>query len=158
MKPKVYLETSIFSFYYDERQSPLIVGQREVTREWWDLWRESYDCWTATPVLVELDRGTLPHRHDAFALAATVPRLVPDAQAERLVQTYIDRKLMPNDPGGDAMHLALASLADCEFLLTWNCQHLANANKLPHLEHINRMRGVAVPRLVTPQQLWGPPL
>ena len=57
---------------------------------------------------------------------------------------------MPADPGGDALHLALASYHKCDFLVTWNCQHLANANKFGHIRRVNAMLGLFVPALVTP--------
>ena len=59
------------------------------------------------------------------------------------------------DPRGDALHLALASFYKCDFLLTWNCTHLANANKFGHIRRINVMLGLNVPLLVTPLELLG---
>ena len=54
-----------------------------------------------------------------------------------------------------ALHLALASYYKCEFLVTWNCQHLANANKFGHIRRVNAMLGLFVPALVTPLELLG---
>ncbi|MDP5338855.1 MAG: DNA-binding protein, partial [Nodularia sp. (in: cyanobacteria)] len=62
---------------------------------------------------------------------------------------------MPKDPVGDALHLALASHHKCNFLLTWNCRHLANANKFSHIKRVNVMLGLYVPMLVTPLELIG---
>ena len=72
-----------------------------------------------------------------------------------IVESYIRYKLMPADPGGDAMHLALASYHKCDFLVTWNCRHLANANKFGHIRRVNTMLGLFVPALVTPLELLG---
>ena len=66
---------------------------------------------------------------------------------------YIRQKLMPKGDGGDAVHLAMASVHQCDFLLTWNCQHLANANKVRHLGVLNARLGLAVPVLATPLTL-----
>ena len=57
---------------------------------------------------------------------------------------------MPADPTGDALHLASASFHKCDFLVTWNCQHLANANKFGHIRRVNTLLGLFVPALVTP--------
>ncbi len=62
---------------------------------------------------------------------------------------------MPDDPVGDALHLAMASYYKCDFLLTWNCRHLANANKFDHIRRINTLLGLFVPALVTPLELLG---
>lgn len=72
-----------------------------------------------------------------------------------IVQTYLQHKVMPNEIGGDALHLALASYHKCDILLTWNCRHLANANKLNHIRRINSLLGLYVPLLTTPLELLG---
>ena len=56
-------------------------------------------------------------------------------------------------PTGDALHLALASYHKCDFLLTWNVQHLANANKFAHIRRVNALLGLFTPALVTPLEL-----
>ena len=60
---------------------------------------------------------------------------------------------MPRDPVGDALHLALASYHKCDFLLTWNCKNLANANKFGHIRRINGLLGLYTPNIVTPLEL-----
>jgi hypothetical protein len=62
---------------------------------------------------------------------------------------------MPADPAGDALHLAMASHHKCDFLVTGNCQHLANANKFGHIRRINTMLGLFIPAIVTPLELLG---
>lgn len=56
---------------------------------------------------------------------------------------------------GDALHLALASHHKCEFLVTWNCRHLANANKFGHIRRVNTLLGLYVPTLTTPLEMLG---
>ena len=70
-----------------------------------------------------------------------------------IVEAYIQRLVMPQDPTGDALHLALASFHKCDFLLTWNVRHLANANKFVHIRRINTLLGLFSPTLVTPLEL-----
>ena len=70
-----------------------------------------------------------------------------------IVETYIEKFVMPKNPSGDALHLALASFHGCHFLLTWNCVHLANANKREHIRHANTILGLYVPTLTTPVEL-----
>jgi hypothetical protein len=95
MKQKIYIETSIPSFYHDDRVDAEIAARRKWTRE------------------------------------------------------------MPNNPVGDALHLALASYHKCDFFLTWNCKHLANANKFYHIRRVNTILDLYVPLLVTPLELRG---
>ena len=62
---------------------------------------------------------------------------------------------MPNDPAGDALHLALASIHKIDVMLTWNCRHLANPNKLEHIRLINFGLGLPVPTIATPLNFLG---
>ena len=71
-----------------------------------------------------------------------------------IVKVYLENKLMPADDFGDAAHLAIASFYSIDFLLTWNCIHLANANKSEHIRKINMRLGLLSPDLITPEQLY----
>jgi len=154
-KPRVYIETTIPSFYHEVRAAPDIVARRDWTRRWWDGAMDRYELVTSPAVLDEL-AGGLPERGAMrLDLVRDLPLLPIEPAILEIVQSYIRYRLMPADPGGDAMHLALASYHKCDFLVTWNCQHLANANKFGHIRRVNTMLGLFVPALVTPLELLG---
>jgi predicted nucleic acid-binding protein len=71
-----------------------------------------------------------------------------------IAQIYIDKLVMPKAPG-DALHLAIASYHKVDALLTWNCRHLANANKLNHIRRVNFEIGLSTPILTTPLNYLG---
>lgn len=150
---RIYIETTIPSFYYEERTTPEMVARRQWTRAWWDSASRGEELVTSTAVLDELRQGTFSSRGDCLELLAPLPVLGVDPSIIDIVQTYVRRRVMPSDPTGDALHLALASWHRCEFLVTWNCQHLANANKFAHIRRINTLLGLFVPALVTPLEL-----
>lgn len=79
--------------------------------------------------------------------------LTSNPAVAEIVQTYISHKVMPANPSGDALHLALASFYECDFIVSWNCKHLANPNKFAHIRRINVRLGLHVPEIVTPQVL-----
>jgi predicted nucleic acid-binding protein len=154
-RPRVYVETTIPSFYHDARTAPDIVVRRDWTRQWWEGAADQYELVTSPAVLNELAVG-LPERSAArLSLIQTLPLLPVEPAILEIVSAYVRHKLMPADPGGDALHLALASYHKCDFLVTWNCQHLANANKFGHIRRVNTMLGLFVPILVTPLELLG---
>lgn len=155
MVESVYIETSIFSFYHDRRMAPAVIAMRDWTRQWWDGHRQRYEVVTSTAVLAELDTGSLPHRDDALAMATGLPAIPVEDDIQEIVEVYIKHRVMPNDPVGDALHLALASFHKFDYLLTWNCEHLANANKFGHIRRINTLMGLQTPALVTPLELMG---
>jgi len=150
---RVYIETTIFSFYFEQRQSPAAVAMRDWTRQWWDGCRQRYEVLTSTAVLAELDTGSLAHRDEALALARSIPAVPVGDDIADIVQVYIQHKVMPDNPVGDALHLAMASQHKFDYLLTWNCRHLANANKFAHIRRVNALLGLPVPALVTPLEL-----
>ena len=155
MRPSVYVETTIPSFYFEGRSEPEMVARRHWTRDWWDNRGSSYELLTSDAVADELGRGDFPNKNEALALIEDLPWLEVSSAAADTVSTYISHHVMPADPAGDALHLALASIHKCDFLLTWNCRHLANANKFAHIRRVNGMLGLFVPTLTTPLELLG---
>ena len=155
MKSSVYIETSIPSFYYEVRTEPDNVARREWTRQWWNEHLAYYDAYTSEAVIDELEGGMFPDKDDALKLIEHLPLFDINEHIADIVATYISHHSMPKDPVGDALHLAIASFHKCDFLITWNCRHLANANKFGHIRRINTLLGLYVPALVTPLELIG---
>ncbi len=153
MSQLIYIETSIPSFYHETRAAGPFQTMREWTREWWDIARVRDELVTAEPVLTELERSPEPKRSLALALLAPLPLLDDVEEVDELVAVYFQHKLMPRDAAGDARHLALATFHECAILATWNCRHIANANKQEHIRRVNSSLGYATPVLTTPYEL-----
>ena len=155
MRKTVYIETTIPSFYHEVRRESDMVARKNWTRDWWDNHAVQYDLVTSEAVLEELIRGEYPNQDKTVALLETVPLLPVVEEVAMIIEAYIAHRVMPKDPAGDALHLALASLHKCDFLLTWNCNHLANANKFDNIRRVNAMLGLFSPILATPLELLG---
>ncbi len=153
MLRRVYIETSIPSFYHDAREEPEIAVRRQWTREWWEREAPRYELVTGLPVLEELERGRQANKDDMLRLVSALRLLPNEEPIDEIVATYVENHVMPADPRGDALHLALASWHNCHFLLTWNCRHLANAAKFEHIRHVNSLLGLPTPILTTPAEL-----
>ncbi|HKP76581.1 MAG TPA: hypothetical protein VJT67_13720 [Longimicrobiaceae bacterium] len=149
-RPRVYIETTIPSAYFDVRRDPAMAARRDATRRWWARAGETYEL-VASPVTVEELRAGPPDA-SALWLALIADSRILDFQPRvaEIVSAYVEHKLMPS---ADAEHLAFASLYACEYLLTWNFRHLANPNKSVHLQWMNRQLGLVVPRIVAPPAL-----
>lgn len=151
---RIYIETTIPSFYYEVRTEPKMVARREWTREWLDAALSGNDeVVTSLAVEEELADGDYASKPKALALIANLPLLALNEGVAETVDAYISQKVMPNDLKGDALHLAVASFHHCDFLVTWNCRHIANANKFGHICRVNGIMGVGNPALVTPLEL-----
>ena len=153
MKPTVYVETSIPSFFYETREGAQFVAMRQWTQEWWEHEAKNYHGVTSDAVINELQTGNHPYKKEKLHLLKNTPLLDITPQIEEIVEVYLTHFLMPKNDVGDALHLAIASYHKIDFLLTWNCKHLANANKQAHIRRINERLNLFTPALVTPYEL-----
>jgi predicted nucleic acid-binding protein len=108
---------------------------------------------TSTAVLRELGRGRSDQVPKRIDFLRHLRQLEANDEVFATVAVYVQHRLMPRDPEGDALHLALASHHDCDVLATWNYHHLANRNKLDRIRRLNGELGLAVPRIVSPRHL-----
>ena len=151
-RPRVYLDSTIPSVYCDDRES--IRFETEITRRWWDEESAGYEIWVSPATMAELKAGNHPHQASILELVRELPLLPTDDAVDAIAKAYIENLVMPRQHLGDAWHLAYATYHGFDFLLTWNCNHLANANKRRHLETINWRLGFATPPIVTPLELF----
>ena len=155
MRQRVYIETSIPSFYHTLRTDPESVARMHWTRLWWSAYATSAELLSSAAVIAELERGASERVPARLALLSNVELLEISNEVREIVRIYIQRRVMPDDPTGDALHLALASFYHVDVLLTWNCQHLANPNKMEHIRLVNYELGLPMPVLTTPLNYVG---
>lgn len=157
MMPSVYIETTVPSCYHETGEDAESVAMRNWTREWWDPERVRFDCFTSAAVIDELESGEYPKKLEKLRLVESLPWLDVNAEIEEIVEVYLANYLMPNDSVGDALHLAIASFHKVDYLLIWNCKHLANANKRHHVRRINEWLRISTPEILTPMELIDTP-
>jgi len=154
MNRLIYIETSIPSFYFETRTGVQLEARREWTREWWEVAKWSDALVTSPVVIAELEETPdQAKRKDMLELINDLPRLLYTDEIDMIAEVYLRNKIMPMEHGGDAHHLALASFHRCDILLTWNCKHLANANKTGHIQLINSSLNLHTPQIITPLEL-----
>ncbi len=149
--PRVYIETTIPSFYHEDRPDPELQAWRVETRRWWDDRRHQYELFTSLVTTSELAATPEPKASACLELLRDVPVLAMPDGLDQLMDFYVEQRLMPR--GADAAHVAIASLHGIDFVLTWNCRHIANANKFKHLAVLNGRLGLPCPILTTPLSL-----
>jgi len=103
-------------------------------------------------VLDEAGAGDPTAAADRLRLIEGLPLLGESAEADRLADLLIARHLLPAKAAADAQHVALATIAGVDYLLTWNCRHIANADLLPTLYDTLRVAGFTPPLIVTPEE------
>lgn len=123
-------------------------------KKWWEEERQHFDIWLSEATIAELSQGNYPNKDQIITCVSNIQILPPDDQIANIVQVYLENYLMPRGLTGDALHLAYASYYKIDFLLTWNCNHLANANKKQHIRIINTRMNLFTPEIVTPLELF----
>ena len=155
MQKRIYIETTIPSSYYTLRTDEESLIRQKLTRQWWDEYADIFILTSSSAVETELRQGVGKTTQDRLALLEGVEIFVSSIEILQIAQIYIDRLIMPQEPQGDALHLAIASFHRIDTLLTWNCTHLANPNKFDFIARINRELGLATPELKTPHDYLG---
>jgi len=152
MKPLVYLDTTFPSYLFDKRDS--IALHIDITNRWWNEESSKFEIWASEETINEIAGGTYPRKNDILHFMSDIPLLDPHHEITDIAQIYLDNFLMPRVLKGDALHLAYASFYKVDFLLTWNCNHLANANKRQHIRVINTRLNLPTPEIITPLELF----
>jgi len=150
----VYIETSILS-YLTARPSRDVraAAWQELTVQWWDTVRSRYDLYTSEVVVAEAREGDPAAAERRINALRGIPELIVDAEVEALAAKLIADGGFPAAAEFDALHVALAAVHSVDFLLTWNCRHINNADTKPTIRSICALAGYVCPEICTPQEL-----
>ncbi len=154
MKPRVYLETTVVSYLTAWRSRELVMAaNQEATREWWDDRRRNFDLFVSQAVVQEAvagDADAAGRRLDALKRIAELE--ITDAVRD-LAKALMAGVPFPEKAQIDALHIAVATVHGMDYLLTWNCHHIANARLRHQIESVCEANGYAAPIICTPLEL-----
>ena len=153
-KPKAYIESSVVSYYTAHRSRDLIVmAHQDITHTWWEKHLSKYEVCISAVVLDEIGRGDPEAASERLQAVSGFPVLPIRPEVEHLAALY-DRELQfPGKSLRDTLHIALASVHAVDYLVTWNCRHIANAHIRRGLAELNRAEGISTPIICTPEEL-----
>lgn len=152
----VYIETSVISYLVADPSRDLVTAaNQQVTRDWWQRRRANFACLACQEVVIEASRGDPEQVRRRLAVLATLPRVAVSADAQELARLFLATGCLPPKAARDAVHLAVATAIAADYLLTWNCRHLANAQILKRLEREAQCAGRPLPHVCTPLELMG---
>ncbi len=154
MKPKVYIETSIPS-YLTARPSNDIraMANQNTTIEWWENRRSEFEVFVSEFVIAEPSQGHPEASTRRMAAIEGIPELDVTEEVKKLAKALIAEGPIPEGAEIDAYHIAVATVNGMDYLLTWNCTHIANAVMRPKIEAVCRGHGYEPPIICTPQEL-----
>jgi len=126
-----------------------------VTRQWWEQRREKYHLFISHYVLDEAARGDAHAAQKRAAIVSDLVLLKVDEEVLRLAQLIVADGIMPARAATDAGHMAVAARHGMDFLITWNCAHIANAEIARKVRSIVHEAGYELPLICTPDELFG---
>jgi len=158
MKARVYLETSMIS-YLTARPSRDVVAaaHQQISLDWWEHRRRDFDLVASLLVVNEARLGEPEAARRRLAILERIPLLEVTDSAQQMAVTVVREGLLPETAYPDALHIATAAVHQVEYLLTWNCAHIANAEILPRVAVICERFNLVLPYVCTPEELLGDP-
>ncbi len=150
------METSVVSYRASRPSRDLLVAaHQQITREWWDSKLGRYDVFISDIVIQEIEQGDAEAAQDRLTLVSSFPILAVTEGAERLAGLYMREMPLPSKAIRDALHMAIASLNGMNYLVTWNCRHIAQGWSKRRLLELNTEQGIESPVICTPEELGG---
>jgi predicted nucleic acid-binding protein len=154
MRPSIYLETSIVGYLTSRPSRDLVTAaNQQITRDWWEQHRAQYDLYISQAVAEECGAGDPAAAEERLQVLTGIPALDVTEEADRLAAHLLREIPLPENASIDAVHIAVATVHGIDYLLTWNCTHIANAALKRRIEVICRAAGFDPPTICTPQQL-----
>ena len=153
MPHSIFIETTIPSYYVSRPSRNLLqFARQELTREWWDARRHEFDLFTSQLVLDEASEGEPAKAAERLQLVSELELLDITEEVEALAAELVRSGIVPSIAARDAFHLAAAGVHRMDFLLTWNCKHIANPFIADRLQSCFSGAGVHLSTICTPEQ------
>jgi hypothetical protein len=154
MKPSVYIETTVIGYLAMRPSAHLVTAaNQQVTREFWDDHRSRFDLFVSLAVVDECMAGDAKAAAERNVFLQRIPVLAVDVDVLSLGQSLMTGIPLPERAGVDAVHIAVAALNGLDYLVTWNCKHIANPALRGRIDSVCRSAGYVAPVICTPPEL-----
>ncbi|PZV18065.1 MAG: DNA-binding protein [Leptolyngbya sp.] len=154
MAESVYIETSIAGYLTVRPSNNIIVmANAAATRSWWDTQRARFSLYISEIILDEVGRGDAEMARNRLETLANLPLVEINQSVQGLAIHFVNESNLPSKAADDALHIAAATVHRLNYLLTWNCKHIANAKIQKKLAQISLNAGYELPIICTPYEL-----
>ncbi|MGA2774399.1 MAG: type II toxin-antitoxin system VapC family toxin [Bryobacteraceae bacterium] len=155
MRQTLYLETTIPSYVTSRPSRDLIIaGHQQVTKEWWEKRRDAFQIYISQLVIDEAGAGDPGAAQERMQVIKDFSVLDITPEVGLLASGILASGILPRKAATDAAHIAIAAVHGMDFLLTWNCVHIANAAIAKAVANTCRQRGFECPVICTPEELF----
>lgn len=153
-KPKVYVETTIVSYLTARLSRDLVTAaHQQITQQWWNDRRKAFDLFASQAVVKEAGEGDEAMAGFRLKVLEGLPLLDITEEVSSFAEELIRVGPMPPKAAVDAVHVAASVVHRLDYLLTWNCTHLANAAIRIKIDQMCRSRGHLPVVICTPEEL-----
>lgn len=152
----VYIEISIVSNLRQRPSSQVVMAAHQLqTHKWWNNERNNYELVVSQYVIDEVSAGDPTLAADRLQTLDGIAVLPPDPEIPRIANGIMSRAILPSNAQVYALHIACVAHHRIQYLLTWNCKHIANAKILPRIHNVLNDFGIPIPIICTPEELLG---
>lgn len=155
LKPSVYIETSIIGYLASRPSRDLQVAAcQQITHQWWAEVRERVEVFVSVFVVAECEAGDPVAAAERKVFLDDVPVLAAGKSVPQVAERLMAERAFPAKARIDALHVAAAATAGLDYLMTWNCKHIANPAVRRIIERTLVSLELAPPLICTPQELF----
>ena len=152
----VYIETSIISYLRQKPSVHVVTAARQLlTHQWWNDERKNFELVVSQYVIDEASAGDPTLAAARLECLDGIPLLPHAPEIPQIATEIMALGILPAKAQIDALHIATVAHHRIQYLLTWNCKHIANAKILPRLHAVLMDLGVPIPIICTPEELLG---
>jgi hypothetical protein len=150
----VYVETTIPSYLAAHPSRDLIIAaHQQITHDWWRTARKRFSLYVSEAVWDEIQVGDTAAAGRRMKIVEGLPILALSEDVKLLVEAYDSRLGLVGRARADLVHLAFAVAYRMDYVVTWNCRHLANGETIRRLRDANQGLNRPTPIIVTPEEL-----
>lgn len=150
----VYIETTVISYLTSRPSRDLIIAaHQQITQDWWNNIRPKLKCVISPFVIQEISKGNIKASKKRLGAVEDFAVLALNNEIKELSNKYFEAIKLTNKSRIDAFHLAFSVWYKVDFLLTWNCTHIAGGRSRKILESINHKLDIPTPIICTPEEL-----
>ena len=134
----------------------IVAAARQLlTHRWWDCERKKYDLVISQYVVDEASAGNSILAAERLELLEGIPLLPHAPEVIDLANEIMTLGILPEKAQVDALHIAAVAHHQIQYLLTWNCKHIANGKILPRIHDLLMKLDIPIPVICTPEELLG---
>jgi hypothetical protein len=152
----VYIETSIVSYLRQKPSTQVVTAARQLlTHQWWNNERQNFDLVISQYVIDEASCGDPTLAAERLDSLDGIPLLSDAPEIPKIAREIMLLGVLPPKAQVDALHIAVVAHHRIQYLLTWNCKHIANAKILPRIHDLLTEMDIPIPIICTPEELLG---